>query len=56
MVTLADIPNPEVLIDALRAEGAPPWLMLDLAGSDFDGDGVIYVAPDEAGRLVEVEP
>lgn len=50
------IPNREALVDVLKADGAPPWLMLDIGGSDFDGDGVIYVGLDAAGELVEVRP
>lgn len=53
-MALDSIPNRDALVDVLRAPGAPPHLMLDLGGSDLDGDGVIFVALDAAGELVEV--
>lgn len=53
-MTLANIPNPEALIEILQAEGAPPRITLDIGNSDFDGDGTITVALDADGHLVEV--
>lgn len=55
-MALDTIPNQEALVEVLKADGAPPWIMLDVGGSEFDGDGVIYVALGDEGELVEVEP
>lgn len=55
-MALDNIPNQEALAEVLKADGAPPWIMLDVGGSDFDGDDVIYVGLDADGRLVEVQP
>lgn len=53
---MTSIPNPEALVEILSAEGAPPWIMLDLDGSDTPETGIVYVGLDAAGKLLEVQP
>lgn len=55
-MALEDIPNCEALKEILSAPGAPPHILLDIGGSDFDGDGVIRVGLNADGDLVEVRP
>lgn len=52
---MVQVPNAEALIELLKSDGAPPWLMIDLTGSDFDGDGVVCVGLSPTGELVEVQ-
>lgn len=55
-MSMNHIPNQAALVETLKAEGAPPRLMLDIGGSDIEGDGVIYVGLDADGNLNEVAP
>lgn len=52
---IEQIPNQEALVEFLSAEGAPPFITLDLDGSDGDDlAGIIHVALGEDGKLYEV--
>jgi len=47
------IPDADAIVEILKADGAPPRIMLDIGGSaDIDGDGIVYASLDTAGELV----
>jgi len=48
------IPDTAALVAILSAEGAPPYIVLDIGGSaDLDGDGLVEVSLDDQGQLVQ---
>lgn len=50
---MADIPDHEAIIAILRADGAPPHIILDIGGSaDLNGNGLVKASLDADGVLV----
>ncbi|QZD98611.1 hypothetical protein SEA_JEMERALD_23 [Microbacterium phage Jemerald] len=47
-----ELPDHDALKAILSEEGAPPYIVLDIGGSeDLDGDGLVSVALTDAGEL-----
>jgi len=50
---MTDIPDQGALIEILKADGAPPHIILDIGGSaDLNGDGLVKASLDADGALV----
>lgn len=48
-----NIPDQEEIVAILRADGAPPHIILDIGGSaDLNGNGLLKASLDANGELV----
>lgn len=53
MVDPTGVPSHEEVKSLLRAEGAPPYITLDIGGSaDLDGDGLVRASLGPDGELI----
>ncbi|MGN7969029.1 hypothetical protein [Microbacterium sp. 22296] len=51
-MTIDSIPGRDQIVEILKAEGAPPHIVLDIGGSaDLNGDGLVRAFLDEHGEL-----